>query len=69
MIIFALNRIDRTTLVEAKDFVAQVQSVSKETEPFVDAVATLNVELCVSIEIVIACRVLLGPKWVVECGV
>jgi hypothetical protein len=45
MIVLALNRVDPAALIEAENFVTQVQPVGEEAKPLVDSIAALNVEL------------------------
>src|ERR1700676_4234658 len=65
VVILTLDRVDLAALVEAKDLVAQVQAIRKETESFVDAVAALHVELGVSVEVDIAGRTLQAQNRIV----
>src|SRR5258708_37683785 len=50
----ALDRIDRTSLVEPKHFVAKVQTRDDQLQSLVHPVAALNVELRVGVEVNVA---------------
>ena len=56
VIVFALDGVDGTALVKAKDLVAQVQSVAEDAKSLVETVAALNVKLRVSVEIDVTTR-------------
>ena len=56
MIVLTLDRIDLAARVEAKHFVAEIQAIPKDAQALIEAIATLHVELRVSIKINVATR-------------
>src|ERR1700719_1569659 len=54
MVVFALDRINLAALIKPENLIAQIKSVSKKAQPFVDAVTSLHIELCMRVKINVA---------------
>src|ERR1700733_9252486 len=69
MVVFALYRVYCAALIESKNFVAQVKSIGKDAQSFVQAIASLHVKLGVSIKINVAARTLQAQNRIVRRAV
>src|ERR1017187_155405 len=69
MIELALDRVGRTALVEAENFVAEVQPVSHDAEALVQPVATLNVILRVCVKVLISVGALKPSDGIVRSAI
>ena len=61
-VVFALNHVLRLAVIESEHFIGEVEAVSHDSEPVLQTIAGLGIELKVRVKIIVAERTSRSPR-------